>query len=99
MSVINQFSQRLGSNQVVSPAAVSASVDVNPQDKAVRLVNSGANICYVRIGGGAQTATTADVPVRPLSEIIIRKSDGADTVAYISALGTTLNIATGEGGV
>ena len=95
----NQFGQRVGSNQVVTPAAVSASVSVNAQDTAVRLVNSGAGICYVRIGKGAQTATTADIPVRSASEVIIRKSDGADTVAYISAAGTTLNIATGEGGI
>lgn len=99
MSVINQFSQRLGSNQVVTPAAASASVSVNSQDKAVRLVNSGSGICYVRIGVGAQTATTADIPVRGASEFIIRKLDSADTVAYISAAGTTLNIATGEGGM
>ena len=95
----NQFSQRLGSNQVVSPGAASASVNVNPHDKAVRLVNSGNGICYVRIGTGVQTATTADIPVRAASEVIIRKLDGADTIAYISAAGTTLNIATGEGGI
>jgi len=44
MSVVNQFSQRLGANQVVTPAASSASITINQQDKAVRLVNSGANI-------------------------------------------------------
>ncbi len=95
----NQFGQRLGSNQVVTPGAASASVNVNPQDKAVRFVNTGTNVCYVRIGTGSQTATTADIPVRGSSEVIIRKLDGADTVAYISAGGTTLNIATGEGGI
>lgn len=99
MSVVNQFSQRRGSNLVVTPAATSASVTVNKEDKAVRLVNSGAGICYVRIGAGAQTATTADLPVRSGSEIIVRKATDQETVAYISAAGTTLNIATGEGGV
>jgi hypothetical protein len=99
MSQINQFSQRSKSNQVVTAGAASASVTVNSQDKAVRLVNSGANICYVRIGINGITATTADVPVRAGSEVIVRKSDGDTTVAYISAAGTTLNIATGEGGV
>jgi hypothetical protein len=99
MSAINQFSQRSGSNQVVTPGAASASVSVNAQDKALRLVNTGTNVCYVRVGEGAQTATTADIPVRGASEVVIRKADGADTVAHISAAGTTLNIATGEGGV
>jgi len=99
MSVVNQFSQRDKSNQVVTPAAASASVSLNQQDKAVRLVNTGANVCYVRIGTGAQTATTADVPVRSGSEVILRKKNGDDTLAHISAAGTTLNVATGEGGV
>ena len=48
---------------------------------------------------GTQTATTADIPVRSGSEIIVRKRSGDVTVAHISAAGTTLNIATGEGGV
>jgi hypothetical protein len=97
MSVVNQFSPRLGSNQVVTPAAASATIAINQQDKAVRLVNSGANICYVRIGGGA--ATTADIPVRANSEIIIRKSTEDTVLTHISASGTTLNVATGEGGI
>jgi hypothetical protein len=97
MSVVNQFSQRLGSNQVVSPASSSGVIAINQQDKAVRLVNSGANICYVRIGAGA--ATTADIPVRANSEIIIRKSTEETVLSHISAAGTTLNVATGEGGI
>lgn len=92
------FNPRRGANQVVTPAAGSASVNIDPLSKSVRLVNSGANICYVRIGNGAQTATTADIPVRAASDVIVRKSETDDTLAYISATGTTLNIQTGEGG-
>jgi hypothetical protein len=97
MSTVNQFSQRLGSNQVVTPAAASATVTINQQDNAVSLVNIGAGICYVRIGAGADT--TADIPVRANSEILIRKSTAETSLSHISAAGTTLNIATGEGGV
>jgi hypothetical protein len=97
MSVVNQFSQRLGSNQVVTPAAASATIAINAQDNAVRLVNSGANVCYVRIGIGA--ATVADIPVRSNSEIVIRKGSDVSALSHISATGTTLNVATGEGGV
>lgn len=99
MSYINQFQPAPGANQVVTPAAASASVTVDAQSKAVRLVNSGTNICHVRVGAGAQTATAADLPVRANSEIIIRKPVTYDTVAYISASGTTLHIQTGEGGI
>jgi hypothetical protein len=37
--------------------------------------------------------------VRANSEVIIRKSTEDTELAHISAAGTTLNIATGEGGV
>ena len=96
---LRPFEGNRGENKTVSPGAQSASVTVNAVSKSVRLVNSGTNICYVRIGEGAQTATTADLPVRPASEIIVSKGDGENTVAYISAAGTTLSIQTGEGGV
>lgn len=93
------FDPARGSNQIVTPAAASASVSVNPLNKSVRLANSGSNICHVRIGAGAQTATTADTPVLSGQTVIFTKGDGPDTVAYISAAGTTLHITTGEGGV
>lgn len=100
MSVVNQFSQRRGSNQAAVTGAASASVTVNPLDKALRLVNSGAALVYVRVGNGAQTATTADVPILPNTALIIRKAVGDNTVAHISPGGASaLQIATGEGGV
>jgi hypothetical protein len=93
------FNASRGTNQVVSPAAVSASISINKADTSVRLVNSGANICYVRIGEGVHTATTADIPVRSAESVIVGKGLGEGTVAYISAAGTTLNIQTGIGGI
>lgn len=100
MTVRAPFNPQRGANQVVSPAAASASVSVNAVAKSVRFVNSGAtNICHVRIGPGAQVATTADTPVLPGESLILSKGDGEGTVAYISAAGTTLHIQPGEGGV
>lgn len=99
MTIRAPFQGELGQNQVVTPAGTSASVTVNAVSKSVRLVNSGAtNLCHVRIGKGTQTATTADLVVRANSEIVVQKADGDNTVAYISASGTTLHIQTGEGG-
>ena len=98
MTIKSPFMPTRGANQVVTPAAASASVTVNSQAKSVRLVNSGTNICYVRIGQGAQTATTADTPVLPNSALMLQKQMDDTTIAYISAAGTTLNIQTGEGG-
>lgn len=100
MSIFAPFEPRKGANQNVSPAAASASVSIDAKAKSVRLVNTGAtNVCHVRIGEGAQTATTADLIVRANSEIVVSKAEGEDTLAYISAAGTTLSIQTGEGGI
>ena len=98
MTIKSPFMPQRGANQVVSPGAVSASASVTAACKSVRLTNAGTNICHVRIGEGAQTATTADTPVLPGSALILQKQMGDDTVAYISASGTTLHIQTGEGG-
>lgn len=98
MTIRSPFMPRRGDNQVTTPAAASASVSIAADAKSVRLVNSGANICHVRIGTGAQTATTADTPVLPNSALIVQKQMGDDTLAHISASGTTLHVQTGEGG-
>jgi hypothetical protein len=97
--IVNQFSGGYGANQSVSPSSSSASVNIRPGALGCRFVNSGSNICYVRVGKGAQTASAADTPIRGDSEIILRIPSDADTVAFISASGTTLDIQPGEGGV
>lgn len=99
MSYVDPFAPSFGSNLVVTPAATSASVAISPHDSSVRLVNTGTNVCYVRIGETAATATTADLPIRGGSEIVIRKAFGYKALAHISASGTTLNIQTGDGGL
>ncbi len=99
MPYINQFRPLYGGNQVVTPAAASASITIAKNDTAVRLVNSGANICYVRIGNSAVAATTADLAVRAGSEVIVRKGVDDTSLSHISALGTTLNVQTGEDGI
>lgn len=99
MTIRAPFQPLRGGNQVITPALASASIDIDAQCRSVRLVNSGANICHVRIGEGAQTATTADLPVPAGGSIIVSKAPGEDTLAHISAAGTTLHVQPGEGGV
>jgi hypothetical protein len=83
-----------GQNQSVSPAAASASVTINTQARAIRLHNSGANICYVRIGTSTSgtPATSADTPVIAGEVLVVNKDEGEDTLSHISAAGTTLLI-------
>lgn len=98
MTIRAPFYPARGGNVVVTPAAASASTTVAAGPKSIRLVNSGAAICYVRVGSGTQTATTADTPVLSNQALVISRDPGDVTVAYISATGTTLNIQLGEGG-
>lgn len=93
------FNPNRGANQVLTPGVASASVVLDPVSKSVRLVNTGTNICHVRIGSGSQTATTADLPIRAGSEIIVTRGSEENTLAHISAAGTTLHVQTGEGGI
>lgn len=101
MAIMAPFEGRKGANQNVTTGAASASISIDPKAKSVRLVNTGAtNPCHVRIGIGAQTATTADLVVRANSEIVVSKGEGEDTLAYIqSGAATTLSVQTGEGGI
>lgn len=98
MSINAPFNPLRGGNVVVSPAAASANTAIGLGHKSIRFTNSGAAICYVRIGFGTQTATTADTPVLAGTSVILSKAQDDDNVAYISASGTTLNIQPGEGG-
>lgn len=98
MSVRAPFQGAKGQNQVVTPSSSSASITINDINKSVRLANSGSNICYVRIGAGTQTATTADLPVLSGQSIVVQRQENEVTVAHISASGTTLNVQPGEGG-
>ena len=102
MNFITPFAPHYGSTKTVAPAAAaaSASISVASQDKQVRLLNTGANIAYVRIGNsanGAVVASAADFPVAAGASMIISKSVLDDTLAYISPAGSTLVISTGNG--
>lgn len=98
MTIRAPFEPRRGTNQVAVVSGVSGSLSIDPEAKSVRLVNSGSNLCHVRIGEGAQTATTADMIVLANTSIVVQKSEGENTIAGISAAGTTLHVQTGEGG-
>jgi len=98
MTIKSPFMPSRGGNQVVTPAATSASATLASVNKSVRFVNSGAAICHVRIGVDGKDATTADTPILPNTALILQKAMDDDVVAYISATGTTLHIQPGEGG-
>lgn len=99
MSIRAPFEPRRGANQSFGITPVSGSTNIDPDAKSVRLVNSGANLCYIRIGAGSQTASSADMVILGNSSVVVSKGDGDDTIAAISPAGTTLHVQTGEGGI
>lgn len=99
MAVYAPFNAKRGDNQVLTATATSQSVTIDAVAKSVRILNGGLSVAHVRVGTGAQTATTADTPILGNSDLVISKGDGEDTLAYISAVGTTLHVQTGEGGI
>jgi hypothetical protein len=98
MSHLQPFAPSYGRTQIVTAGASSASISIGLGVKNLMILNTGANIGYIRVGVGAQTATTADFPIRNgANPISITKAEEADTLAYISAAGTTFIITPGEG--
>lgn len=91
------FQPNATKGQTVTPAAGSAQITIGQGNKNICFTNLGAAVCYVRTGAGTIAATTADYPVLPNSQIVLSKDDQHDSVAYISAAGTTLHVIAGEG--
>lgn len=98
MSAFQPFNPKYGSGQNVTAAAASASITIPPGTKQVRIVNTGAtNAAQIRIGASPVTATAADFHIPPGAIEVVTRFEDHDTLAYISASGTTLNISMGEG--
>lgn len=102
MTIRSPFRPHYGSNQNPAPAAASATITIGKGDKTLRVKNTGAtNVMYFRTGqasNGTVTATAADMPVYPGEAVYIEKPQDDDTVATISAAGTTASVMSGEGG-
>ncbi len=64
----------------------------------IRVYNSGTALAFGRWGTGAQTATTADMPLIPGVVEVFSKADQDDTFAAITAASTcTIYVTCGEG--
>lgn len=95
------FKPHYGTNQSLAAAAASANTPINPIDKSVRIINTGAAIAFFRItqGAVAAVASASDCPINSGQTLIVEKGDGQDTFSYISASGANLQVMTGEGGI
>lgn len=102
MTIRSPFQPRYGSTQTIAPAAASAPITIGKGQKSLRVRNTGStNPMFFRTGlasDGSVTATAADMPVYPGEVVIIEKPQDHDTLAHISAAGTTAVATAGEGG-
>jgi uncharacterized cupin superfamily protein len=93
------FNPVYGSGITVTPTSTSASSTLGLGSKNLALTNlSSTIVTYIRVGDGSQTATAADYPVLPNTQVRITKDDRHTTIAYVSPAGSgSLHIIAGEG--
>lgn len=98
MTVLAPFMPAFTQGITVAPGTSSASSPIGSGSKSLCLTNLGSVTCYVRAGNAGISATTADYPVLPNTQVTIEKFQDFTTVAYITASGTgSLHIMPGEG--
>ena len=100
MTVMATFNPAWGSGTTASVTASSGNSLRGLGSKSLCLTNLGTDVAYVRTGvGSGTTATTADYPVLPGSQVSITKGMDDNYVAYICAAteSTSLHIMAGEG--
>lgn len=99
MSVEAPFFPRYKAGQPVAPGAASAIVTIGKGSKTLCITNLSSSVwSYVAVGDSDVTATAADYPIPPGSQVSISKNQDHDTVAHIApAGGGSLHIIPGEG--
>lgn len=74
--------------KTISASGTSASATFANNDKAgdcLRIFNANTETAFIKYGIGAQTATTAGLPVAPGAVEIIQVGEAMDTIAVITA--------------
>lgn len=99
--IIQPFFPAYGTGQQKAAAAASANAAINKDNRQVRVVNTGTNIAYVQtfssVDQAGTLASVVDLAVPGGLAVTFSKDTKHDTLAYISALGTNLEIMTGDG--
>lgn len=100
MSAFQAFNPAYGSGLTITPTAASAAVSLKSRNKQLRVLNTGAAIGYFRtykLSNGATPATAFDMPVPAGMATTVTIFEDHDTIATISATGTTFSVIQGEG--
>lgn len=93
------FQPSYGSGTTVAPSGTSAYSTLGLGMTNIVITNLSSNVTsYVRIGAGTQTATTADYPVLPNTQVTLSKGRADNVVAYITGGSVgSLHIIAGRG--
>lgn len=106
------FRPSQGTTKTLSVTSTSASVTLDSKDvssassnagtigghSVMRVYNAGTQVAFARWGTGAQTATTADMPLIPGVVELFSKAWADDTFAAITSTSTaTVYVTCGEG--
>lgn len=87
-----------GATVSLSATTSSSNANITAGNSALRVVNSGTGVAFIRWGVGTQTAVVTDLPILPSSMEVFGIPIGANNVAAITATGTATVYATpGEG--
>ncbi|MES2320183.1 MAG: hypothetical protein V4631_22120 [Pseudomonadota bacterium] len=101
MTAKQPFNPKRSSTQAVTAGAAALIITIEDSANQVRIVNTGSNKAYVMCYGSDEVpvpvATAIEHCVPPGMASTITKSKVHNRLSYISALGTTLEISTGEG--
>jgi hypothetical protein len=99
MAVQASFEPNYTRGITVAPGTASASSVIGFGSKALVFTNlSPTVISYIRVGNAGITASTADYPLLPNSQISVSKCQDDTHVAYITSSGTgSIHIIPGEG--
>lgn len=99
MSIQASFNPNYGAGVTVAPTSTAASLTLPNKTKSVLLTNLGLSVTvYVRISSDGSTATVADYPLLPATQVTLSKSDDDLTVSYVTSSGTgSLHVMPGEG--
>ncbi len=98
MTTFQPFNPHYGSGVTTSVGVTSTTVNIPPNTPTICITSKNAVLCYVRVGEGAVTATTADYPIPPNQQMTITRDPLHTVVAVIApAGGGDLHIMAGTG--
>jgi hypothetical protein len=98
MANIESFAPAYGQAIVVTPGNTSGSSSIPVNTTSLCITSRNSVECFIRVGTGTITATTADYLVPPNGQVSISKFRDYDKIAYIApAGGGSLHIIPGEG--